>query len=70
MNITDEAVEAVAKVLVEDGAFGVPWGDASDDDRAEMVGKARVILGAAIPFLPCCKGCPDCKGIIGETGIL
>jgi hypothetical protein len=49
--IPDEAVEAVAMVLVEDGAYGVPWGDASGDDRAEAMGKARILLKAAAPFM-------------------
>lgn len=48
---TAEAVEAAAKVLVEDGAHGVPWGDASGDDRADAMGKARRYLEAAAPFM-------------------
>jgi hypothetical protein len=42
------AVERVAKVLVEQGARGVPWEDASVDDRAECMGFARVLLDAAL----------------------
>lgn len=41
------AVERVANVLIEDGASGVPWEDASGDDRAEAMDKARVLLEAA-----------------------
>ena len=51
MNITDEAVKALAAVLVEDGAYGVPWGDASDDDRSEATSKARRYLTVAAPHL-------------------
>jgi hypothetical protein len=49
--IPDEAVEAVAMVLIEDGAYGVPWGDASGDDRADAMGKARILLKAAAPIM-------------------
>jgi hypothetical protein len=48
---SDKAVEAMAKVLVEDGARGVPWGDASGDDRAEAMGKARILHEAAAPYM-------------------
>jgi hypothetical protein len=51
MNITNEAVTALAAILVEDGAYGVPWGDASDDDRAEAMSKARRYLNVAAPHL-------------------
>lgn len=42
----DAAVERGARVLIEDGRFGVPWEDASDEDRAETVGRVRTILEA------------------------
>ena len=51
MNVTDEAVKALAAALVEEGAYGVPWGDASDDDRAEASSKARRYLTIAAPHL-------------------
>lgn len=51
MNITDEAVKALAAVLVEDGAYGVPWGDASGDDRAGALNKARRYLTIAAPHM-------------------
>jgi len=46
-NLDASAVERVANVLIEDGAFGVPWGDASEEDRAEAMDKAHVLLEAA-----------------------
>jgi hypothetical protein len=51
MNINNEAAEAMAKVLVEDGAYGVPWEDASGDDRTEAMGKARRYIEAAAPHM-------------------
>jgi hypothetical protein len=51
MNISDEAVKALAAVLVEDGAYGVPWGDARANDRAEAIGKARRYLTIASPHM-------------------
>lgn len=50
-NIPEAAVEAAAKVLIEDGRYGVPWEDASDDDRAEVMARVRAILEAATPYL-------------------
>lgn len=47
--ISYEAVESGAKVLIEDGRYGVPWGDASEDDRAEAMARVRAILEAAAP---------------------
>lgn len=51
MNISDEAVKALAAILVEEGAYGVPWGDASEDDRAEAMNRARRYLTIAAPHL-------------------
>jgi hypothetical protein len=42
-----EAVESGARVLIEDGRFGIPWEDASEDDRAEAMVRVRAILEAA-----------------------
>lgn len=53
MNISDEAVKALADVLVEDGAHGVPWGDASPEDQEELLCKARRYLTVAAPHLRC-----------------
>jgi len=44
----DAAVERGARVLVEDGARGVPWEDATDCHRAETMGRVRAILEAAL----------------------
>jgi hypothetical protein len=51
MSISNEAIEAGARILIEDGQFGVPWEDASDDDRTEAVERVRVILEAAAPLM-------------------
>lgn len=51
-NLDASAVERVANVLIEDGAFGVPWGDASEEDRAEAMDKAHVLLEAAGHAMP------------------
>lgn len=69
MKAPEKAVRAAAAALFEYNhpyAWEVADPDLQDDYLADM----RRVLEAAIPFLPCCKGCPDCKGIIGETGIL
>ena len=42
------AMERGARVLIEDGQFGVPWEDASIEDRAETMGRVRAILNAAL----------------------
>lgn len=39
-------VDRAARVLVECGRFGVPWGDASDRDRAEAMDLARAVMAA------------------------
>lgn len=44
----DAAVERAARVLVEVGRWGVPWEDATDKDRKEMLELARTVLTAAI----------------------
>jgi len=49
--IPNEAVAAVAKVVVEEGAYGVPWGDASDNDREDAMKKALAYLEAAAPHM-------------------
>jgi hypothetical protein len=49
--ISYEAVEAGARVLIEDGRYGVPWEDASEDDRAEVMARVRAILEAAAPHV-------------------
>lgn len=49
--ISYEALERGARVLIEDGRYGVPWEDASEDDRAEVIAKVRAILEAAAPQL-------------------
>lgn len=54
MNISDTAVKALAAILVEDGAYGVPWGDASTTDRADAIGKARRYLTIAAPHMLAC----------------
>ncbi|GGH93811.1 hypothetical protein ACFFGR_09280 [Arthrobacter liuii] len=46
-----EAVESGARVLIEDGRYGVPWEDASEDDRAEAMARVRTILEAAAPHM-------------------
>jgi len=51
MNITAKAVKALAAVLIEEGAYGVPWGDASKDDRAEAMGRAHRYLTVASAHL-------------------
>lgn len=69
MNIPNAAVEAMAVVNFEYN-HPYPWEDADPVLKADYLADMRTALEAAVPFLPCCKGCPDCKGIIGETGIL
>lgn len=49
--ISYEAVEIGARVLIEDGRYGVPWEDASVDDRAEVLARVRAILEAAAPYM-------------------
>jgi hypothetical protein len=49
--ISYEAVESGARVLIEDGRYGVPWEDASEDDRAEALARVRAILEAATPHI-------------------
>jgi len=76
MNITDSAVEAAARALALDQTAEVwiseqEWDGIMPDRYKEPYRRlARLALEAGVPFLPCCKGCPECKGIIGETGIL
>lgn len=43
----DEAIDRGARVLIEEGQFGVPWDDASEDAQAEVVDIVRAILEAA-----------------------
>lgn len=49
--ISYEAVESGARVLIEDGQFGVPWEDASEDDRTDTLARVRAILEAAAPYM-------------------
>ena len=49
--ISYEAVESGARVLIEDGRYGIPWEDASEDDRAEVLTRVRAILEAAAPHI-------------------
>lgn len=49
--ISYEAVERGARVLIEDGRYGVPWEDASEDDRVEVMTRVRDILEAAAPHM-------------------
>jgi hypothetical protein len=42
------AVERGARVLIEDGRFGVPWEDASEADHAETMNRVWAILAAVM----------------------
>lgn len=44
----DGPVKRLARKLVEDGARGVPWEDASDDDRTEAMERAFAAVVAAL----------------------
>jgi hypothetical protein len=44
----DGPVKRLARVLVEDGQFGVPWEDASDDDRTDAMERAFAAVVAAL----------------------
>lgn len=46
--IPEDAVERGARVLIEDGKWGVPWEDASEEDQAETKDRSRAILEAAL----------------------
>jgi len=46
VTVTTTAVERGARVLIEDGRFGVPWEDASEEDRAETMDRVRAILAS------------------------
>ena len=74
MNIQDSALEAATKALLgaleNDDTGPAPYIDAVYgpeviiDGRFNIEAAVRAALEAAILFLPCCKGCPDCKGIL------
>ncbi|MDQ0241209.1 hypothetical protein [Arthrobacter bambusae] len=48
VGLDDATVERAARVLIEDGQFGVPWDDAFDRERAETMDLARSVLAAAV----------------------
>ncbi|WP_179012455.1 hypothetical protein [Paenarthrobacter ureafaciens] len=49
--ITYAAVESGARLYIEDGQLGIPWEDATADERAEAMAKVRAILEAAMPHM-------------------